>query len=77
MREEVAEGWRRLHSEELHNLYVSHSIIRPIKSRMMRWAGNAGHIREKRGIYTEYWSENLRGRDNSEDLGVGGMIILE
>jgi hypothetical protein len=33
--EEVARGWRRLHNEELHNLYVSQNIIREIKSRRM------------------------------------------
>jgi hypothetical protein len=36
-REEVAGGWRRLHNEELHNLYVSPHIITVIKSRKMRW----------------------------------------
>jgi hypothetical protein len=39
MREEVAVGWRRLHNEELHNLYNSPNIIRAMKSRRMRWAG--------------------------------------
>jgi hypothetical protein len=34
-REEVAGGWRRVHNEELHNLYASPNIIRVIKSRMM------------------------------------------
>jgi hypothetical protein len=38
-REEVARGFRRLHNEELHNLYASPNIIRVIKSRKMRWAG--------------------------------------
>jgi hypothetical protein len=38
-RDEVAGGWRKLHYEELHNLYSSPSIIRMIKSRHMRWAG--------------------------------------
>jgi hypothetical protein len=37
--EEVAGGWRRLHNEELHNLYASQNIIRVIKSRRMRWVG--------------------------------------
>jgi hypothetical protein len=37
-RDEVMGGWRKLHNEELHNLYSSISIIRMIKSRMMRWA---------------------------------------
>jgi hypothetical protein len=39
MREEVAGGWRRLHNEELHNLYGSPNIIRMIKSRSMIWRG--------------------------------------
>jgi hypothetical protein len=38
-REEVAGGWRRLHCEELHNVYISSNIIRGIKSRRMRWTG--------------------------------------
>jgi hypothetical protein len=40
-REEVAGYWRRLHNEELHNLYESPSIISVIKSRRMRWMGGA------------------------------------
>jgi hypothetical protein len=39
-RDEVAEGWRKLHNEELHNLYSSPRIIRIIMSRRMRWAGH-------------------------------------
>jgi len=39
-KEEVAGGWRRLYTEELHNLYVLPSIIRVIKSRRMRWTGH-------------------------------------
>jgi hypothetical protein len=39
-RDRVAGGWRKLHNEELHNLYTSQSIIRIIKSRRMRWAGH-------------------------------------
>jgi hypothetical protein len=35
-KEEVAGGWRRLHNEELHNLYTSPDIVRVIKSRWMR-----------------------------------------
>jgi hypothetical protein len=37
-RDEVTGGWRKLHNEELHNLYSSPSIIRMIKSRRMKWA---------------------------------------
>jgi hypothetical protein len=39
-RDEVTGGWRKLHNEELHNLYPSPSIIRMIKSRRTRWAGH-------------------------------------
>jgi hypothetical protein len=39
-RDRVTGGWRKLHNKELHNLYSSPSIIRIIKSRMMRWAGH-------------------------------------
>jgi hypothetical protein len=39
-RVEVTGGWRKLHKEELHNLYFSPSIIRMIKSRRMRWVGH-------------------------------------
>jgi hypothetical protein len=38
-RDEVTGGWRKLHNEELHNLYSLPSIIRMLKSRRMRWAG--------------------------------------
>jgi hypothetical protein len=41
--DEVTGDWRKLHNEELHNLYSSPNIIRMIKSRMMRWAG---HVEE-------------------------------
>jgi hypothetical protein len=40
-RDEMKGGWRKLRNEELHNLYSSPSIIRMIKSRKMRRAGNA------------------------------------
>jgi hypothetical protein len=39
-RDEVTGDWRKLHNEELHNLYFSPSIIRMMKSRRMRWAGH-------------------------------------
>jgi hypothetical protein len=38
-REEAAGGWRRLHNEELHNVYASPNTFRVIKSRRIRWAG--------------------------------------
>jgi hypothetical protein len=39
-RDEVIEGWRKLHNEELHNLYPSPGIIRMIKSKRIRWPGH-------------------------------------
>jgi hypothetical protein len=42
---------RKLHHEELQNLYSSPSIIRVIKSRRMRWAGNVARMGEKRNAY--------------------------
>jgi hypothetical protein len=46
-RDEVTGGWRKLHNEELHNLYLSPSIIRMIKSRRMRWVGHVARMGEK------------------------------
>jgi hypothetical protein len=50
-RDEVTGGWRKLHSEDLHNLYSSPSIIRMIKSRWMRWARHVAGMREKSNAY--------------------------
>jgi hypothetical protein len=47
-RAQVTRGWRKLHNEELHNLYSSPSIIRMIKTRRMRWAGDVARMGEKR-----------------------------
>jgi hypothetical protein len=50
-REEVTGGWRKLHNEELRDLYSSLSIIRMIKSRRMRLAGHVARIGEERAAY--------------------------
>jgi hypothetical protein len=47
-RDGVTGGWRKLHNEELHNLYSSPSIIRIIKSRRMRWAEHVARVGVKR-----------------------------
>jgi len=48
-RDEVTGEWRRLHNEELDDLYTSPNIVRVIKSRRMRWAGQLARIGEERG----------------------------
>jgi hypothetical protein len=50
-RDEVTGDWRKLHNEELHNLYSSPSIIRIIKSDWMRFAGHVARIGEKGNAY--------------------------
>jgi len=45
-RNEVTGEWRRLHNEELYDLYCSPSIVRGIKSRTMRWDGNVARVGE-------------------------------
>jgi len=50
-RDEVTREWRRLHNEELNDLYSSPNIVRVIKSRIMRWAGHVARMREERGVY--------------------------
>ena len=74
-RDEVTGEWRKLHNEELNDLYSSPSIVRVIKSRRMRRAGPLA--RTGRGnVYTGFWWGNLRERDHLEDPGIDGRIIL-
>jgi hypothetical protein len=75
-RERVAEGWRRLHKEELHNLYASPDIVRVIRSGKLKWARHATRMGAMRNEY-KILSEIPRRRDHSEDLGVDGKIIHE
>ena len=50
-RDEVTGEWRRLHNEELNDLYSSPNIVQVIKSRRMRWAGHVARMGEDRGVY--------------------------
>jgi hypothetical protein len=49
-RDEVTGEWRKLHNEELRDLYSAPSIIRIIKSRRMRWTGHVARMGEKRNV---------------------------
>jgi len=50
-RDEVTKEWRRLHNEELNDLYSSLNFVRVIKSRRMRWPGHVARMGEERGLY--------------------------
>jgi hypothetical protein len=83
----VIRGWRKLHNEDLHNLYFPPNIIRIIKSKRVRWAGHVARMGEKRNAYRilvvkpeekrplgrprHRWEDNIRM--NLRDLGWGGM----
>ena len=73
-RDKVTGEWRKLHNEELNDMYCSPSIVWVIKSRM-RWAGHVAYM----GVceaYTGFWWENLRESDHLENPGIDGRIIL-
>ena len=56
-RDEVTREWRKLHNEELNDLYCSPIIFRVIKSRRMRWAGHVARMLERRGVYRFFGGE--------------------
>jgi hypothetical protein len=86
-RDEVTVEWRKLHNEELHNLYSSADIIRQINSRRLRWAGHAARLGEERKLYkvlvgkpdgkrplarsTRMWEDGIRM--DRREIGFGGV----
>ena len=50
-RDEVTGKWRKLHDEELSDLYSLPNIVRVVKSRRMRWAGHVARMGEGRGVH--------------------------
>jgi hypothetical protein len=73
-RDKLTGGWRKLHNEELHNLYYSPSIIRMIKSKRIKCVG---HVVRTGRMHIGVLRENEKERRHYEDLYVVGWIILK
>jgi hypothetical protein len=89
--DEVIGVWKKIHNEELNDLYFSPNIIRVIKSRKMRWAGHVACIGEGRGLYRflvrkpegkrlfgrprHRWEDNIKM--DLQEVGCGGMNWIE
>jgi len=65
-KDEVTDEWRRLHNEDLNDLYASPNIVRVIKSRRMRWAGHVARIGEETGVYRVLVGETV-GKETTGD----------
>ena len=89
-KDEVTGEWRRLHNEELNDLYSSPNIVRVIKSRRMGWAGHVARMGKKRGVYRvlvgkpegrralgrpkRRWVDNIR--TELQEVGCGYMVWI-
>jgi hypothetical protein len=65
-KDEETGNWRKLHNDELHNLYSSPDIIRMIESRRLRWAGHVTRMGRRR-MHIEYWWESQKEVHHWED----------
>ena len=90
-RRDVTRKWRKLHNEELNDLYCSPNIVRVIKSIRMRWAGHVARMRERRGVYRVFvgkpegkrplarprhrWEDNIKM--DLHEVGCGGTDWIE
>jgi hypothetical protein len=61
-RDEMIGGQRKLHNEELHNLYSLLNIIEMIKARRMRWTGHVSRM-GRRDMHTRFWWESEKEGD--------------
>jgi hypothetical protein len=75
-RDEASEEWRRLHNEELNDLFSSPNVFLVIKSRRMRWAGHVVLMGEKTGIY-RFMEEKPAGETPLEVSVVSVRIIYK
>jgi len=89
--DEVTGKWRKLHNEELNDLYCSPNIVRVIISKRIRWAGLIARMEEKRGVYRvlvgkpegkrplgrpwRRWEDNIKM--DLQEVGRGGMDWIE
>ena len=78
-RDEVTGEWRKLHNAVLNDMYSSSSTVRVVKSRRMRRTEHEVRMGDRRGAYTVLTRSlrDQRERDNLEDPGVDGRIILK
>jgi hypothetical protein len=90
-RDEVTGVWRKLHNEELHDLYCSPNIVWVIKSKRFRWAGHVAWMREGRRVYrilvgkpegkrplgrpTYKWEDNIKA--DLQEVGCGFRDWIE
>jgi hypothetical protein len=75
-KDEVTEEGKKLHNEELNDLYSSPIIVRVIKSRRIRWVGHVACMGKGRGVY-RVLLRNLRKREHWGDPGLDRRIILK
>jgi hypothetical protein len=73
--ESVTGEWRKLHNEELNDLYSLPSIVWVVKSRRMRWVGHVAPMGEERGVYRLLVGKP-EGKSHWGDQDVDGRIIL-
>jgi hypothetical protein len=75
-RDEATGEWRRLHNEELNDLYSWPNIIQAIKSRRIRWVEHVARM-GKREVHAGFWWGDLREGDHLEDPGINGRVLLK